>query len=108
MGSVSTAAEPQQPRQDLTPLLQARSVAIVGISGPERFGGILFKNLSEFGYAGEIYGVNPRYESLYDRPCYASLHDLPEVPECALLAVPNGRLVSSLEEGFFLSFNFAR
>ena len=88
MGSVSTAAKPQQPRQDLTPLLQARSLAIVGISGPERFGGILFKNLLDFGYAGEIYGVNPRYETLYERPCYPSLADLPERPDCALLAVP--------------------
>jgi len=98
VGSVSTAAEPQQPRQDLTPLLQARSVAIVGISGPERFGGILFKNLSEFGYAGEIYGVNPRYETLYERPCYPSLGDLPERPDCALLALPNTRIVDALKE----------
>ena len=98
MGPVSTAAEPRQQRQDLTPLLQARSVAIVGISGPERFGGILFKNLTEFGYAGEIYGVNPRYESLYERPCYGSLRDLPERPDCALLAVPNTRIVDALEE----------
>ncbi|MBW2420531.1 MAG: acetate--CoA ligase family protein [Deltaproteobacteria bacterium] len=97
MGSVSTA-ERRQPRQDLTPLLHARSVAIVGISGPERFGGILFKNLIDFGYAGEIFGVNPRYETLYDRPCYPSLRELPTRPDCALLAVPNARIVDALEE----------
>jgi acyl-CoA synthetase (NDP forming) len=96
VGSVSTA-ERRQRRQDLTPLLHARSVAIVGISGPERFGGILFKNLSESGYAGEIFGVNPRYETLYDRPCYPSLRELPERPDCALLAVPNARIVDALE-----------
>ncbi len=98
MGSVSTAAESRQPRQDLTPLLHARSIAIVGISGPERFGGILFDNLTKYGYAGEIYGVNPRYEALYERPCYASLRDLPERPDCALLAVPNTRIVDALKE----------
>ena len=59
---------PQNPkhRQDLTPLLQARSVAIVGISQPRRFGGLLYANLKNFGYQGKIYGVNPRYESLYE------------------------------------------
>jgi acyl-CoA synthetase (NDP forming) len=85
-------------RQDLTPMLHARSVALVGISQPNRFGGILYKNIEQFGYTGEIYGVNPRYESLYDRPCYPSLRDLPERPDCALLAVPNERLLAALQE----------
>jgi len=85
-------------RQDLTPLLHPESVAIVGISQPDRFGGILAQNVSQFGYEGTIYGVNPRYDSLYDRPCYASLSDLPERPDLAILAVPNRGLVASLEE----------
>jgi len=94
----ATTSERRQPRQDLTPLLHPRSLAIVGISGPERFGGVLFGNLREFGYPGKIFGVNPRYETLYDRPCYPSLRDLPEPPDCALLAVPNERIVDALEE----------
>jgi acyl-CoA synthetase (NDP forming) len=85
-------------RQDLRPLLHAQSVALVGISQPERFGGILYRNLTTFGYRGRVYGVNPRYDMLYDQPCYASLRDLPERPDCALLAVPNQRLLESLEE----------
>jgi len=85
-------------RQNLTPLLQPKSLAIVGISQPGRFGGILAENVSQFGYEGTIYGVNPRYDSLYDRPCYASLSDLPERPDLAILAVPNEGLVASLEE----------
>jgi len=85
-------------RQNLTPLLHPSSIAIVGISQPGRFGGILAQNVSDFGYEGTVYGVNPRYDSLYDRPCYASLGDLPERPDLAILGVPNKGLVSSLEE----------
>jgi len=85
-------------RQDLTPLLNARSVAIVGISQPDRFGGLLYRNLESFGYRGKIFGVNPRYESLYDMPIYSSLGELPEQPDCVMLAVPNKALVSGLEE----------
>ena len=85
-------------RQNLAPLLHPDSVAIVGISQPDRFGGILAQNVSQFGYEGAIYGVNPRYDSLYDRPCYASLRDLPARPDLAILAVPNSGLVASLEE----------
>jgi acyl-CoA synthetase (NDP forming) len=86
------------PRQDLTPLLHARSVAIVGISKPQRFGGKLFLNLEKSGYGGRIFGVNPRYQTLFDRPCYPSLRELPERPDCALLAVPNQRIVEALRE----------
>ena len=79
-------------------MLHARSLAIVGISRPERFGGRLFANLQQFGYEGRIFGVNPRYETLYDRPCYPSLEALPETPDCALLAVPNAGIVEALEQ----------
>jgi acyl-CoA synthetase (NDP forming) len=93
-----SAADPRARRQDLTPLLHARSVAIVGISQPGRFGGIVHQNLASFGYEGTIHAVNPRYDTIYDRPCHASLRDLPERPDCALLAVPNSRLLEALEE----------
>ncbi len=58
----------------------------------------MYQNLEAFGFEGSVYGINPRYESLYDKRCYAALRDLSETPDCALLAVPNSRLVSSLEE----------
>ena len=43
-------------RQDLTPLLHAESVAVVGISRPGRFGGMLYENLEKFGYPGTMGG----------------------------------------------------
>ena len=85
-------------RQNLTPLLHARSVAIVGLSQPGRFGGQVYANLRDFGYQGHIYGINPRYQSLYDQPCYPSLSDLPQRPDCAVLAVANERLEVTLSE----------
>ena len=86
------------PRQDLRPLLRARAVAVVGASESDRFGGRLCRNLRSFGYGGGVFYVNPRYERLFDRPCYSRLADLPERPDCALLAVPNARLQVALEE----------
>jgi acyl-CoA synthetase (NDP forming) len=90
-------------RQDLTPLLNARSVAIVGVTQLPRFGGRVYQNLRDSGYTGRVYGVNPRYTHLYDQPCYPSLRDLPERPDLAVLAVPNGRLLSALQEVVTLS-----
>ncbi len=85
-------------RQNLSPLLNARSVAIVGISELPRFGGVVYENLREFGYAGNIFGVNPKYRELFGMPCYASLRDLPEQPDLAILALPNARLLDGLRE----------
>jgi acyl-CoA synthetase (NDP forming) len=87
---------PTAPR-DLSPLLQARSVAIVGLSQPGSFGGQVYANLRAFGYPGAIYGVNPSYTRLYDQPCYPTLRDLPERPDCAILAIGNQHLRLAFE-----------
>jgi acyl-CoA synthetase (NDP forming) len=73
-------------------------VAIVGLSRPGRFGGQIYANLCNFGYTGQIYGVNPHYDTLYDQPCYPSLSALPERPDCAILATPNERLLEVMQE----------
>ncbi len=85
-------------RQNLSPLLNAQSVAIVGISELPRFGGVVYDNLRAFGYAGKIFGVNPKYRELFGMPCYASLRELPERPDLAILALPNARLIDALRE----------
>jgi acyl-CoA synthetase (NDP forming) len=92
-----------QQLKNLDFMLRAKSIAVVGISGPDRFGGQVYDNLQVMGYRGRIYGVNPRYETLYGQKIYASLSELPERPDCAILAVPNSRLLPVLEESASLS-----
>jgi acyl-CoA synthetase (NDP forming) len=82
-------------------------VAIVGLSQPNRFGGKVYLNLRHFGYPGQIFGVNPRYPSLYEQPCYPSLSALPTRPDCAILAVPNERLPEALREAASLGIRAA-
>lgn len=96
--SAQTATSIAAGRPSLEPLLNAHSVAIVGISQSDRFGGKVYLNLRDFGYAGQIYGVNPRYDTLYDQPCYSSLTALPQRPDLAVLAVPNDRLLTAVQE----------
>ncbi len=86
------------PRQNLSPLLNARSIAIVGISQLPRFGGRVYQNLRDFSYPGRIYAVNPKYTTLHDQPCYAALRDLPERPDLAIIALSNDRLLAALQE----------
>ncbi|MDO8210179.1 acetate--CoA ligase family protein [Conexibacter sp. CPCC 206217] len=79
---------------ELTPvaaraLLAPRSVAVVGASErTDALGTVVVENLRAFGFDGSLYPVNPRYREVCGLACHPSLADLPEVPDCAFLAVP--------------------
>ncbi len=83
----------------LDPLLRPKSVAIVGASATTgTMGYWSLKNLLKGGYQGQLYPVNPRYEELQGVRCYASLADLPEVPDMLMFAVGDHRTESVLDE----------
>jgi len=67
--------------------LEPKSVAIIGASEEEgRIGSGLFKSISQ-GFQGEIFLINPKYEKLWNQPCYHSILDLPVTPSHAIIAV---------------------
>jgi acyl-CoA synthetase (NDP forming) len=81
----------------LTPLLEPRSLAVVGASArPGSFGDTLVAQLLAGGYRGGVHLVNPRYRQVAGRPCHPSLADLPEPVDLAVLAVPNTALEAQL------------
>src|SRR5271165_7586599 len=71
---------------ELDRVLNPRSIAIVGASPKAgSFGDRVLANLT--GFDGEVYLVNPKYEVLGERRCYASVADLPVVPDCVAVTV---------------------
>ncbi|HWD43872.1 MAG TPA: CoA-binding protein, partial [Actinomycetota bacterium] len=81
----------------LAPLLEPRSIAVVGASArPGSFGDQLVGQLLGGGYKGEVHLVNPRYAEVAGRPCLPSLADLPDRVDLAVLAVPNAALEAQL------------
>lgn len=82
----------------LSPLLSPRSIALVGASDdPTRIGGRPLRYLRESGYAGAVYPVNPKRESVQGLKAYASIDSLPQVPDVALLAVPAAATVAAVK-----------
>ena len=74
--------------KDLSPLLDPQSIAIVGASPKESsWPARIRANLLRFNFPGRIYPVNPRYESLWEQKCYATLDALPEVVDNAVFIV---------------------
>jgi acetate---CoA ligase (ADP-forming) len=68
--------------------LKPASLAIVGASERARWPCEIFNNLREFGYPGRIALVNPRQTHVFGERCFASLRELPQPVDHALVIVP--------------------
>jgi len=78
-------------------LLKPRSVAIVGISPePASIGARVYGNLKQFGYRGDIHLVSRSSKQIDGRPCVASVDELPEGIDAAVLAVPAAGVVDAI------------
>lgn len=74
---------------DLHPLLYPQSIAVIGASTqPEKVGGMPVRLLRELGYAGRLYPVNASATEVQGLPAYASLTDIGEPVDLAIVAVP--------------------
>ena len=84
---------------DLGKLINPGSIAIIGASAdPSGHAGRTLANLTSTGYQGEIFPVNPRYEELAGRRCYASVADLPAPADTAYLLLRADRVLGAVRE----------
>jgi acetate---CoA ligase (ADP-forming) len=82
----------------LTRLLRPRSVAIVGISPePGSIGANALNNLVGIGFAGDIHLVSRTNREIGARACVASIDELPEGIDAAVLAVPRQATVDAVK-----------
>jgi acetate---CoA ligase (ADP-forming) len=82
---------------DLTPMLEARTIALVGASPrPGAFGQRMLDEVTRSPAGPEVHLVNPRYAEIGGRPCVPSLADLPGPVDLVLLAVPDTALEQQL------------
>jgi len=75
----------------LRPLLQPRSVAVVGASRRRAtVGRAILHNIVTGGFTGPVYAVNPHAQAMEMEgvPCVASVDDLPGPVDLAVIAVP--------------------
>ena len=79
--------------------LEPRSVAIVGASAdPKKISGMMVDFLRKSGFAGRVYPINPRYETIHDWRCYPSVEALPETVDVVVVAVPVAIAFEALEQ----------
>lgn len=83
---------------NLDRLFNPRAIAIIGASSnTSAISGQPLANLTRQGFAGGLYPINPKYQELLGHRCYASIADLPEVPDLAMVLVASNHVLSSVQ-----------
>lgn len=91
-------ANPAPAASALERLLRPRSVAVVGASDkPGALGTTLLSNLDRNGFAGDVYPINPKRETLGGRTCLATIDALPLGVDAAVLAIPRAGVLDAVK-----------
>lgn len=82
----------------LASLFTPESVALFGASDrPDSVGGIVLRNLNGSDYKGRIYAINPKREEVQGQKAYASLADISETVDLAVVATPAATIPAIVE-----------
>jgi acyl-CoA synthetase (NDP forming) len=84
---------------DLKSLFHPRSVALIGVSNEQnKLSGRPFRFFREYGYAGKVYPVNPKYTEIAGVPCFAKLSEIPGEVDLAVITLPAPAVPEALAE----------
>jgi acetate---CoA ligase (ADP-forming) len=82
----------------LRALLEPRAVAVVGASpDAAKLAGRPLRYFRRYGFEGALHAVNPKYADIDGVPCVASIDDLPDGIDLALLLVPASAVPAAVE-----------
>lgn len=73
----------------LAAVLRPASVAVVGAGrAPNSVGHAVLRNILAGGYQGRVVAVNPHTDRILDVPAFATVEQVPDTPELAVICVP--------------------
>jgi acyl-CoA synthetase (NDP forming) len=79
-------------RNNLKRLLSPQHIAFIGGASAA----LAAQQCVDAGFAGPIWGVNPRRSEMAGRPCFASIEALPEPPDAVFVAVPREAAIETI------------
>ncbi len=84
---------------EIAPLFEPRSIALIGASERDgSLGTVTFRNLLDAGFEGPIYPVNPAHDTVQGRACVASVRDIGDRIDLAVIVTPAAVVPQVLEE----------
>lgn len=83
--------------QSVRPLLEPRTIAVVGAGNREHsVGHQLLRNLLDSGFTGDVCVVNPHHSEVLGVPSVSDTRDLPFAPDLAIIALPAARVLQTV------------
>lgn len=85
--------------RDLSAFFVPKSVAIIGASDtPNKIGAIILKNIIDSKFKGQIFPVNPNYQTVQNYKCYKNIAEIPEIPDLVVITIPAANNPQILDE----------
>jgi acetyltransferase len=82
----------------LTSLFTPNKIALFGASDRENsVGGVVFRNLLSAGFEGKIFAINPKHDTVQGEKAYATLTDIGEQIDLAVVATPASTIPAIVE-----------
>jgi len=83
----------------LESFFQPKSVAVIGASRtPGKVGYDIVKNLLDAGYEGRVFPINPKADEILGLPCFASVTEVQEAVELAVIVIPARAVLPAIDE----------
>jgi len=83
----------------MTSFFSPASVAVVGASRSSGKGGnIILRNLLKAGFRGPIYPINPTVKEILGMRSYASVCDVPDPVDLAMIVIPKAAVTEALQD----------
>ena len=79
-------------------LLKPRAIALVGVSAKGGAGANILKSGARFGFGVPTWPVNPNADEIAGQRCYKSLRELPDKPDCVVIAVPADAVIDVVRD----------
>jgi acetyltransferase len=84
--------------QSMQAIFHPKRLAIVGASERPGFANSIQRLILKGGYEGDVFGVNPRYESVMGCECYPTIDAIPGGVDKAIVVVPSQHVMSVLDQ----------
>lgn len=85
--------------RDISPLVAPTSIAVVGAStDPTKSGGVLFGNLADGGFKGQLYPINPRADAVMGIKAFPDIGAVPEQVDLAYIVLPRQYVRAAIEQ----------
>lgn len=82
----------------LSPLLEPRSVGVIGASERESsLGNVVIRNMLEGGFKGRLFAINPKHEAVLGVPCHKSVEDVPHRLDLVVIALNAEKVAAAVD-----------